>query len=421
MNIKDMNREALIKFLAEARAELQELATRGTDLVGEDAERFDTLEAQHREAKERLTTIDARMEALKQFGADPSNTDDPIVRTVAANKPDPLKGALTLTRNQSLVDYNRANGIVKTEERAPSFDKYIRGLVTGEWRGADLERAFSEGSSTAGGVLVPTPVAASVIDLARNQSRVIEAGAQTVPMESSTLKLPRLTGDPGPAWRAENGPVVTNDLTFDAVTLTARSLSRQIILSRELFYDTDVSDIIAQAFAASFATELDRVALRGSGTAPEPRGILNTPGITVSPHGTNGGALSYDFLLDSAGVVLANNYVPTAHILASRGVTALAKSKESTTGAYLAPPASLLPLLATNQIPTNLSTGSSTTSSEVYTGQWNALVFGIRQGFEIEFLRERYADNGQVAFIAHLRADVAVLQPKAFVVDTGVN
>jgi hypothetical protein len=36
-------------------------------------------------------------------------------------------------------------------------------------------------------------------------------------------------------------------------------------------------------------------------------------------------------------------------------------------------------------------------------------------------LAERYADNQQVAFLAHLRADVQLLQPTAFVVDTRVR
>jgi hypothetical protein len=36
--------------------------------------------------------------------------------------------------------------------------------------------------------MVPTPVASTVIDKARNASKVIEAGARTIPMTSATLK-----------------------------------------------------------------------------------------------------------------------------------------------------------------------------------------------------------------------------------------
>lgn len=412
----------LKETIAESRATLQEYATRSADLTGEDADQFDTLEAHVREAQTRLDQLESRNRSvLDRFDGGTLHTESgsPVNQTRQAAAIDPLKGAQTLTRAQSLGDYNRSNAVVRAEDEGLSFDKYMRGLVTGDWNGATQERALSEGSSTAGGHLVPTPIAQGVIDLARNQSRVIEAGALTVPMASSTLKIPRLTGDPSPAWRAENGPVNMNDMTFDAVTLTARSLSRGLVLSRELFEDCEAGTVIAQAFAAAFATELDRAALRGSGVAPEPRGVLNTSGITVTNHGTNGTAVGYDFLLDAAGVVLANNFQPNAHIVAPRSATALGKAKD-TAGNYLTAPSALLPILPTSQVPTSLTVGSATTASEIYTGAWSNLVIGLRQGFEIQFLDQRYADNGQVAFIAHLRADVAVLQPKAFAVDLGV-
>jgi HK97 family phage major capsid protein len=267
-------------------------------------------------------------------------------------------------------------------------------------------------------------LAAQVIDLARNATRVIQAGALTVPMTSSTLKMARLTGEGSPAWRNEAAVISEQDLTFDAVTFTARSLARLVILSRELFADADpaVDGIIATSFAQQIAIELDRAALRGSGTAPEPRGILNTSGVTTTTHGGAGSAITnYDWFLDAAGVVRAGNYEPTAHIVAPRTQTSLSKLKEATTNAYLAPPAGLLPILTTKQIPANLTVGASTDCSEVYTGQWDQLAIGMREDFTLEFLRERYADTGQVAFIAHLRADVQLLQPAAFVVDTGVR
>jgi hypothetical protein len=42
-----------------------------------------------------------------------------------------------------------------------------------------------------------------VIDLARNQTRVLQAGGQTVPMTSQTLKLAGLTGEGTPGWKSE--------------------------------------------------------------------------------------------------------------------------------------------------------------------------------------------------------------------------
>jgi HK97 family phage major capsid protein len=299
------------------------------------------------------------------------------------------------------------------------------GLVSGQWDGAEHERALSEGTLTAGGHLVPTPLAARVIDLARNQTRVFQAGAVTVPMGSQTLKLARLTSEGTPAWKTENAAVTDADMVFDSVTFTARTLVRLIRLSVELFEDADPSSegVIARSFAAQLALELDRVALRGSGTAPEPRGVLNTSGITTTTHGANGSNITnYDWFLDAKGVVLGNNFEPNAHIVAPRTVTSLAKLKEATTNAYMAPPPSMLPLLATKQVPINLTVGTSTDASEVYTGDWSQLMVGIRTAFNLRFLGERFiADNLQYAFLAYLRADVQLAQPSALVVDTGVR
>jgi HK97 family phage major capsid protein len=244
-------------------------------------------------------------------------------------------------------------------------------------------------------------------------------------MTAQTLRVARLTGEGTPAWHAENAALTDADMTFDAVTFTARTLTRLVKLSVELFEDSDPSaeDVIARSFAAQLALELDRVALRGTGTAPEPRGVLNQSGVTITTHGANGAVIAnYDFWLDAVGAVRNANFEPTAHIQAPRSSTSLSKLKEASTLAYLQPPANMLPMLPTKQIPINLTVGTSTDCSEVYTADWTNLMVGIRTDLRIEFLRERYlADNLQYAFLCYLRADVQLAQPAAFVVDTGVR
>jgi HK97 family phage major capsid protein len=82
----------------------------------------------------------------------------------------------------------------------------------------------------------------------------------------------------------------------------------------------------------------------------------------------------------------------------------------------------MLPMLTTKSIPVNLTTGTSTDTSEIYTGDWSNLLLGIRTSFTLRFLSERYlADTLSYAYLAYLRADVALAQPSAFVVDTGVR
>lgn len=273
--------------------------------------------------------------------------------------------------------------------------------------------------------MVPTPLSGNLIDLARNQTRVIQAGAVTVPMTSSTLKVARLTGEGAPAWRNENAAITAGDLTFGSVTFQSHSLDRLVVMSRELFEDSDpsASDVITHSFAAQLALELDRTALRGNGSAPEPRGVLNTSGITTTSHGANGSALSnYDYLLDAALAVRQANYVPNAHIINPRTGTELAKLK-NTLNDYLEPPASLLSMLETKQVPTNLTVGTSTDCSEIYTGQWNQLAIGIRTDFQLRLLTEQLRGfwSGGLHCAHTCGHPGASAQPSAFAVDLGVR
>jgi HK97 family phage major capsid protein len=332
-----------------------------------------------------------------------------------------------LSREQSVHDWLQARGAFDgyQVDQPLSFDRYLRGLATARWDGAEHERALAEATVGAGGALVPSPLSSRVIDLARNQSRVFQAGAVTVPMTSQTLAIPRLLTEGSPAWKTEGASITAADMTFDRVTFTARTLVRLVQLSVELFEDADPSSegIIARSFAAQMALELDRVALLGSGTAPEPRGVLNQSGITTTSHGANGANITnYDWFLDAKGAVLANNFDPNAHIVAPRTVTSLGKLKEATTNAYMAAPAGMLPILATKQLPITLTVGTSTDASYVFTAQWDQLLVGVRTDFNLRFLGERYlADSLTYAFLAYLRADVQLAQPAAFVVDTGVK
>jgi HK97 family phage major capsid protein len=351
------------------------------------------------------------------------------LRAAATRRPGPqVPREPVLTREQSVYDWCQARGMFDRAEQQLSFDRYLRGLATARWDGAEHERALAEATVGAGGALVPSPLSSRVIDLARNQTRVFQAGAVTVPMTSQTLALARLLTEGTPAWKTENAAISAADMTFDRVTFTVRTLVRLITLSVELFEDADPSSegIIARSFAAQMALELDWVALLGSGTAPEPRGVLNQSGVTLTAHGANGTTITtttaYDWHLDAAGTVRAANFTPNAHIQAPRTSTSLSKLREATTSAYLAPPPGLLPMLTTKTVPINVTTGTSTDTSYIFTADWSQLMVGMRTDFNLRFLGERFiADNLQYAFLAYLRADVQLAQPAAFVVDTGVR
>lgn len=296
--------------------------------------------------------------------------------------------------------------------------RYLRSMVTGAE--TDLEkRALSEGSDSAGGYTVPTHLSARLIDALRAASVVTQAGAQTVMLEGMTNNIARLASDPTPAWREEAGAVALSDPTFDNVQLVPRSLAVMTKVSVELLQDSiNLGSELPRILAASLASELDRVALLGTGTAPEPRGIANTLGI-----GTDAVAagIEYSHLSKARTAILTANAGPvSAFIMHPRDEGVLTGATDST-GQPLNPPAVLsrIPMLTTTAIPTDGGVG--TNESTIFAGNFGHLLIGIRSDIRIEVLREVFMGNLQYAFIAHMRADVAVQHPGAFYTLTGVT
>lgn len=122
------------------------------------------------------------------------------------------------------------------EAREFSLGRAVRGMVTGRWDDADLERrALAEGAGSTGGFLTPELVSAQVIDRLRNVGQVFAAGATVVPMDSDQVSVPRLAGGVQAQWKVENAPVAESDPAFERVTLVAKTLPVLTRISMELF------------------------------------------------------------------------------------------------------------------------------------------------------------------------------------------
>lgn len=169
--------------------------------------------------------------------------------------------------------------ISNEEQRGTALGDVVRAMVVGP-RSEIEKRALSEGTNSAGGYTVPTPLASWFIDRLRARSAVIKAGALTVSMDSATLAIARLDTDPVIGWRAENAALASGDATFSRVLLTAKSLAGIVLLSRELLMDTvNAGQMIEQAIAKAMALEMDRAAIYGNGSGNSPTGIINISGI----------------------------------------------------------------------------------------------------------------------------------------------
>jgi HK97 family phage major capsid protein len=438
---RDLSRAELLDELARWVADLETMAARGEHasvaftaraercaLLDEQLERLDRLEPTRAQLRELAGLGQVERGAFGPATTTPRVPGNPLLVPGPGGTRVDDRDAVALRSGESLAAWgNRTGRLRGLDDNGLSFGRFIRGVVTGEWDGADAElRAASESPPSAGGFLVPTPLSSQIIDRSRAVARVMQAGATIVPMLSATQKVPKLVSAQGPDWRNENAPINDKSLVFDAVTLTARSLAAQCKISWELLDDASIaSGAVEREFAAAFALEIDRVSLRGSGTPPEPQGLRGASGVTTTGGSGNGASPTWDLFLDGIQAIRAANYEPTAAIMNARTQTSLDKLREGggATNAYLAPPPSLatLPRLLTNQIETNRAQGTSSDVSDIYLGDWSNLAIGVRIAMRVRVLTERYADTGQVSIMCDWRGDMQVLQGAAFQIITGVR
>jgi len=339
------------------------------------------------------------------------------------NDPADYETSTALRPDQSVRSYMQNNGMIRQPEfEKLSFGQLLRAAVTGPR--SDLERrALAEGTDSAGGYSVPDIVLARFIDKMRAQTVCIRSGAMTVPLNSDRSTICRTATDPAAGWRVENAAVALSDPTYEAVVFAPKSLAVIVKVSRELMQDSlNIEQMLEASFAGAMAVELDRVALVGSGVAPEPLGIYGTTNVgSVASVGT---PADYGKFIDGLYELWIDNEVaPTAAILHPRTATTLAKLPTGIASdkTPLVKPAVLadIPFRTTTSLPINL--GGGTNESIAILGNFSRLMFGVRSALRVEILRELYAANYQYAFIAHLRADVAVEHAESFCILSGIT
>lgn len=303
---------------------------------------------------------------------------------------------------------------------------WLRGVANIKAR-PEVKNALSTGTDSAGGFAVPSRLMPGILSAMAPVSSLMQAGAGIVMLEdgAKSYSTAAMNTIPTAAWRLESGALATSDPAFRAVTAAPKSLSFMFKISRELLADgQNLTEALYTVIAQSFAKELDRAGLRGTGTNPEPRGILNTAGIQSVTNGANGAALTNyaNFFSGVQSLLNANAPMPTAAIMSPRSLVKLGGLTD-TTNQPLRVPGMLEPvkLIATSQIPDNLTVGTSTDCSEIYLADYSNMHLAMRESVSVQLLSELYASTGEIGFACHVRADVVLTYPAAFSVVTGVR
>ena len=325
-----------------------------------------------------------------------------------------------------VLGHSQDMGSLEAKADTPTMGRVLRGLVlggrAGDARQLEEERkAMSIGSDPAGGYTVSGRLASEWIDLLRSNMVLSKAGARTVPMDSATLTLARVTGDPTVAWHAENASLTDGDLTLGAVSLTARTVVCLVKLSLELSQDSaNIEQILQSTITSAMASAIDSAGI--SGVAPEPGGVANLSGRNTVA--TIGAPTNWDFLTDGMYQLMADN-VPMDRIGALVAHPALwKKMRKLKTGITndntpLTMPAEIaaLPKLWTTAAPL---TGGNTATGII--GDWRDLLFGVRKDITVRVLQETFmGSNLQIAVLAYARVDFAATRAASFCTLEGIT
>lgn len=333
--------------------------------------------------------------------------------------------SVSLRPEERFADWTaRTGGNSGSEFRGLTSGAMLRAVAFGA-KTEQERRALSEGTDSAGGFTVPTILSAQIIDRLRAQSVLIRAGARTVPLTSDTNVIAKLSADPTPAWRAESAAIAISDPTFAAVTLAPKSLAVMIKFSRELLADSvNLEAALLQAVTGAMALELDRAGLFGTAADSQPRGVVNVSGINaIAVNGKltahTGGAYG-PLVAARTALLTANAGEPSAYILSPRedGTLTGLRSGDGQP-VFASPKIAAVPMLTTTAVATNL--GAGTNESTLIAGNFQHLLIGMRETLRMSVLRERYAETGELALVAHMRADIAVEHPLAFCAVTGIR
>jgi len=373
-----------------------------------------------------LDRIDA-LESGRQKGA--------LARTGITEQRGPF-----LSSKQAIAPYFEREG--KSYDYNPTnvrIGNLLAGVAFGEAYRKELnddeQKSLLTLTGPGGDFTVPEGVQGPLIDAVRAKTRVIQAGAVTLPMLSQIVRIPGWVS-PGiqSGWAGEFVALPDGGGQFRAINLVSRAVGCVVSLSTELIEDASpglggLEGRVTNEISRANAQAIDRAALIGAGTQDEPMGLYprpsGRPDIAVQSLGVNGAIpTNYDFLIQLIGSLRAANFDPNAIIYAPRTGQELGTLKDTQTR-YLDPPAYLddVTRLETGQIPVNFTKGTSNVSSIAVAGQWDQCVIGFRPEMAFRMIRDPYSRAAQrvVNLVCWQRVDIGYFNTAAFAVADGID
>lgn len=261
------------------------------------------------------------------------------------------------------------------------------------------------------------------IDQLNERLILTNVGADFLTGLTGDVKFPRETNAPTATWEGETDPNAESTPTFDNVKLSPKRVGTFIDVSNQALLQTNpaIDARINRQMVNAMRRAIETAAINGSGTAPEPEGILNTTGIGSADVGTNGGAQTWGHWVDNeSNVANANADMGSLAYLTNSKVRGQAKQTivDSGSGRFIWPVNATevngYQVGISNLVPDDLAKGTGTGLSALIFGNFNDLVIGQWGGLEVLVDPYTQATSGMTRMVINVYVDVAVLRAGSF-------
>lgn len=284
------------------------------------------------------------------------------------------------------------------------------------------QRDLNVGTTTAGGFTVQTEVG-DLIPILEPRLMTQALGATVLSGLMGNVDFPRNDADAAAVWEGENDANAETSPTFDRIQFSPKRLGAFTDISKQLMVQSslDVEAFVRRRLSFAIAKAIDYAAINGSGTAPEPRGILNTSGIGSVVGGTNGAVPDWADIVDlETEVSIDDADLGRLAYLTTPGIRGKLKKTlvDSGSGIFVWGTNSReingYNAAVSTQVPSTLVKGSASNCHAIIFGNWEELIIGQWAGVDIVVDPYSGAKNALVTLVVNSWWDVGVRHAASF-------
>lgn len=303
---------------------------------------------------------------------------------------------------------------VKTGRASDEYKKALLQAMRTNFR--QISNVLQEGIDPQGGYLVPDEYDKRLIDILTEENVMRTLGTNIT--TSGEHKINIAATKPAAAWIEEGGTLTFGDATFDQIILDAHKLHVAIKVTEELLYDNafNLENYILTQFGKALSNAEEDAFINGTGVG-QPLGILaETGGAQVGVTTASSTKVTADEIINLV-YSLKRPYRKNAVFLANDVCIAELRKLKDNNGQYLWQPSLQAgepdrvlgyKVYTSPYFPVPTAGGTA-----VAFGDFSYYNIGDRGTRSFAELKELFAGNGMIGFVAKERVDGKLVLPEA--------